>query len=503
MRNDLAARNKSLLNLKNRKDVQYPKVNVPNSVKALSKSFSHDIPGGGKSDDQILKFLDTIETLDQTTSNFWNLKVKSYKELCERIEAFFKSEISTLESLSKQWHKNISEMKKKLVSEQSFFNKQFGDQSEEKSEYSFLINPIHRGDWERQQKNEQLENEISILSHNIQKMRNFENERERFIQDFCSKLSRNSILPDLQNTDSQPITIHQQPTQLKKMSVKFDLHRPYGIFLIDIPTLAGKKVRINNIKLPPDSASIYVNSRFFVCGGRSDSAKIQYCSTFELDMSLNRLNKAADMLTEKRNHSLASLENSSFYSICGYNEESGYLSNCEKYIIEEDKWITMPPTKEKRQDPTPCPVSNCKIYIIGGVITNEDEWTYLPGIEMLNTNELELGWKQIMLKDSKVWTARVYSGATQTSKNQILIFGGYNGTHLDQCFELDLENHTISLLKTKLVRPSCFISRNSLPISYNSRIYANSTNGLEMHELDLTQSMWTLVSKENVINNIK
>ena len=52
-------------------------------------------------------------------------------------------------------------------------------------------NQISRGNWEREQKLVQIEYEISVLNHNIQKMRSFENDREKFIQDICLNLVNN------------------------------------------------------------------------------------------------------------------------------------------------------------------------------------------------------------------------------------------------------------------------------------------------------------------------
>lgn len=464
----------------------------------------------GKSRQQLSKFMDSLEQLEKATSNFFYSKICSYKELRIKMDSFFVKEIRELDKICDQCKSNMGEVVKRIKAEEIVennrpyvvFNSRYKNIEEDDiSEDGDVGNWRPENDWAREQKMQQIEHEISLIFENIQKMKIYENQREKGIVDLIVNIINGANNNKATKPEKKEAQI-TKPSKLYDISVKFDLQKPFEIYFFKVPSLTGKKVKVTNVKLPQDSASILINSNFFVCGGQGESSKIQFSATFVLNHSEMRLEKRADMLGQKRNHCLASLKPDSFYSICGYSENSGYLADFEQYTIEENRWSEMPHLIQKRQDPTPCSVNGSKIYVIGGVINEGKIWSYLSEIEVFDVQDEDNGWLQVKIRKPTDWSARAYCGAVQLSGTQILIFGGFSGNHFDQCLELNMENSTIELLESKLPNPSSFVARNSMPIVANSVIYAMSSSGLEAFLCDLSEVKWKKISTENMTKKL-
>ncbi len=439
--------------------------------------------------DRLIRYMDALDSIGQVVTNFFAAKGETYRDLRSKVDSFFAKEIKEIEVMSTQWLQRVDDIKKTLKREEHAVNyrRQAFELSLDLSREKDCIESDAKAEPEyNEQKLQQIDYETSVLNHNLQKMKSIENQRETKIVSVCGQLFGTDTTIPAGSSKGNGLT--------QKIATKFDTFRPYDVFFLDLQSLTYTRARINNLSIPPDSAAIYVDYRYFVCGGRSDSATLQYNSTFELDAMLMRLNKVADMAVEKRNHTLASADPHAFYSFCGYNEKSGYLGTCEKYSIEEDRWMQMPDVLEKRQDPSVCPFGSRRIYLFGGGVYRDEEWAYTDDIEFIDVTEEVAGWRQVLLKENQGCSPRIYAGMAQVSDSQIIFFGGYNGTHCDDCFVLNLAENTIGALEAKLPRPSSFILRNSLPVVRNSTLYAIGASGLDLYMCSLTTEIkWKLV----------
>jgi len=242
--------------------------------------------------------------------------------------------------------------------------------------------------------------------------------------------------------------------------------------------------------MPADSAAITVGGRHFLCGGRSASNQLQYNTTFELDPTEYIWINSANMKYAKRNHSLASVNNKAFYSICGFNQKLGYLSVCEKYWVEYDTWALCSNTQEKKQDPSVCAFDNRWIYIFGGGVYENGKWRYTGSVEVFDTIK-ENDWIRVTIAENKGWTARVFTGAIQISREHILVFGGYNEAQTSQCLKFNVVDRTfIEQKDIVLPRPASFISRNSMQYVKNSTLYVIAAGGFDVYICDMRALKW-------------
>ncbi len=455
---------------------------------------------------KLVHYLDTLRDAEQTVSDFFSSKSSTYRNLRERLDAFFANELREVELMSTQWRSKIAEIKrglKRADNDMALVKQQAFDASADLSRQQFDADFISE-DTELaydEQKLQQIDYETAILNRGLQKMKSTENQREGYIVATCNRL-----IGPASGVDTVPVgggipcsqtavsgisaNPNRTPVPNGKIAVKFDVSRPYDIFFLDLETLAFTRARVGNLSVPPDSAAIYIDYRYFICGGRSGSTMLQYNSTFELDSMLLRLNKVADMAVEKRNHALAAVDSRAFYSICGYNESVGYIGTCEKYVIDEDRWVQMPDAREKRQDPSACAVGNRRIYLFGGGIYANGEWVYSDDIEYFDVTEEAAGWRQVLLREGDAFVPRMYTGTVQISELQVLLFGGYNGTHTTDCFVFNLAERSLQLIDSRLPRPCSFILRNAGPGVRNSTVYAVGANSLDLYTFNLGEMRW-------------
>ncbi len=434
--------------------------------------------------------LDFLDRLEATVRKYLYSKVNNYKAMRTEMGEFFQFEIDELNDTATEWRLKVDNVRKLAKCEKSasvLLNRSEG-----------ALPPIEGMGEETAPDvaGQRLGHEVELLNSYRKRLVETEDGRENRIFAVVKQLVGNRLSRSVMPTQSTEV-VEVQPCKEQRILLKFDQRRPQELYILDVLDLTRQKYVISNMKIPPDSAGIFINDRYYLTGGRNEAKPVQYRHTFRLSPPYSKFDPLANMTMEKRNHVLASVDRRAFYAICGFNERSGYLSVCEKYSIESDSWTLMPSTKEARQDPTPCVVDGRFIYIFGGALYEENEWAYSMTVESFDTMNEQQGWKKMSHRYTPAWTPRVYVGAIQVGAEAVMLFGGYNGVHQNRCYKYNLAEGVIEVLETKLPMGSSFISRNAQPLLCGSKVYAVGANSFNTFCLDLKEGQWKMVFRGN------
>ena len=416
-----------------------------------------------------------LNSMEARLMNYIKTKKNYYNDLKESMNGFFQREIDSLQGISCEYRRMISNIKLQIPSEST------GNYSDPNVNHtnSNLRNTFFV---------ESLENEIKNLNDHISRTIDNEDQKNKVIAKVCNRLLGRGF------TTTNKIKFHSD-TQIL---IKSELNHRFDMHLFDFTTLSQKRWHFENIRLPIESSSVYFLNRYFICGGRNEDQK---CSkdTFEFIFDSSSFIKHSPMKKEKRNHSLISIKHfASFYSLGGYNAESGYLRACEKYSLKKNTWRLIPSLKEARQDITPCLINTRFIYVIGGALYNKS-WIYPMSIEYFDALNEEGEWEKIVYRYCSDWSGRVYIGAAQVG-NKILIFGGKNESgQTDTCFEYDLTNNTITLAADcfKLPKEASFIHRNGGIFVSDSYVHAIGAKSFNLFSYSIKEHKWTIDTNWN------
>lgn len=189
-------------------------------------------------------------------------------------------------------------------------------------------------------------------------------------------------------------------------------------------------------KIPEFSRTIYLdNQKIFIIGGSFEGNKIQKL-TWEYDIQDNAITVKADMNQQRSGFGIAYDDvNQIIYAMAGYDGKQ-WLSHCEKYSVEEDKWSVISPMRKKKAYLSACIVATSYIYVIGGYngtrLNHIDKYT-------ITTNKWE-----IVEPSGVEMPARSYPFSFAINMSQILIAGGYKNDILKDSYILDTQENTLT-----------------------------------------------------------
>jgi len=443
-----------------------------------------------------------LNLLSAKISKFLTSKCNRYKEMYAKIGEFFKREVTEINRLSSEWFRKI-ETVKEIASQMEFNAIQItparlireGESLKNQEESNVLV--------------QRLEYEIGILKHYANKMTDYENKRDDFISEKIDDLLSNKFSDfddpkqgpnamEEKNINAEPIIekVLVKPEKPSILSTKYDIVTPNEFYLLDIMRNTKQRLSFTNFKLPPNCASLFIQGRYFVCGGRSDDnekTKSEFRIMCEYDFNNNEFNQKAPMVEKRRNHSIIGIEDiGEFYCIGGYNKRYGYLNSCEKYNIENNQWKRVGDMNDSKQDPSVCLVNNKYIYIIGGALHNKEEWIYLDTLERLDIQNDMNNCERILYKFDTSWSSRAFMGTIPLNNDNILIFGGYNGKMLDEYFVYSISENYLKETSKKLPKGSTFVCRNSGVLLFNNNIFAISGNNFDVFKYDLEKDEWEI-----------
>eukprot|EP00826_Nyctotherus_ovalis_P014810 TRINITY_DN1415_c0_g2_i4.p1 TRINITY_DN1415_c0_g2~~TRINITY_DN1415_c0_g2_i4.p1 ORF type:complete len:565 (+),score=146.74 TRINITY_DN1415_c0_g2_i4:58-1695(+) len=264
----------------------------------------------------------------------------------------------------------------------------------------------------------------------------------------------------------------------------------------------GNEVNIYNMKAEK-GIKLFVDKNKFLkhCDSVQIDTKIYYSGggvyekiTFEYDYVLNgnTSERKCDMNFGKNLHKLLAISKYKIVSIGGQGPD-GALDICELFDIAENIWKLMPCLNEKKYGIAPCCFQSHLIYVFGGFTVDDGIEKFLNTIELLNYKEPQGNWKVINIKGKGI-RGRIDMSAISISKEQVLIFGGYDGDFKANAFLFTPE--TTSIAETgQMVEGESFNARK--PIWFKEKVYVVGYRSKHVHVYDARTTKWDLVKADS------
>ena len=168
------------------------------------------------------------------------------------------------------------------------------------------------------------------------------------------------------------------------------------------------------------------------------------------------------------------------YSIGGNN--GCVLNVCERYNIGKNEWSIVSPLKRGRQALGGCSFNSRYIYTICGF----DGLKSLSTIEILDTLYPDNHWVILNIHSHPKFTPRFWSGVTQISPSELIIFGG--GSQLSFCMNTDAAR--IDLMDYKLDEKSSFYYPCANFVNTGGIIYCLANKSWIVHTFSLQTRLW-------------
>ena len=253
--------------------------------------------------------------------------------------------------------------------------------------------------------NDEDENSFNLLKDSIN-IKNHKEEKKGYTNFIHDKINDLSNLISEIDLDDSKITKLLWFNQGSSKIFYYDLIKDDQIW---------KEINnINNFIIPiSPSITQLSNDIAFISGGYSIINSVTNKCYLYNKGKFNILN---DMLKERRNHSSIKINNNIF--ICGgIDNNSNHLNLCEKYSIENKKWIKCHSLNIERSHMSLCNMNNKYIYALGGENKTNG---FLDIIEKYSI--LDDKWECLRVKlPYKLECV----GCISISDKEMIIFGGY------------------------------------------------------------------------------
>jgi len=258
-----------------------------------------------------------------------------------------------------------------------------------------------------------------------------------------------------------------------------------SIILYDLYKKRKRVFKSKEVKLHECCEGIEVADSIYITGGKEDSK-----DTYELPLNFSQdfLYIKANMIQGRCNHALCQIKDNFIYAGGGVYGKST-LNKCERYNIELDKWEEIYPLNEAKHNGSMCALNNQYIFFIGGGKIGHT--TLFSTIEMLDVIS-GTGWK-ILTINSEYWTPCECINAVAISRNEILIFGGWerNKDLRSTCFVYNHASNTMTKVSHEMKKNSAFFYRIT-PVLYDGKVYAMSPEE-NIHIFSLKDQEWDLL----------
>lgn len=122
--------------------------------------------------------------------------------------------------------------------------------------------------------------------------------------------------------------------------------------------------------------------------------------------------------------------------VAGGYTEGQLTKKTEKYIVSEDKWVALPDLTEAKCSMSLCQMEDGRfLYAMGGLnkLDNNSGVALCSNIERLDLTNLCAGWHSVPVKLAE---AACDIGCINLSRDEILIFGGWNKNPLNAAYIL-------------------------------------------------------------------
>lgn len=180
------------------------------------------------------------------------------------------------------------------------------------------------------------------------------------------------------------------------------------------------------------------SQRLFVIGGgdfqKPDAKSLTSCLEI-----LNNGTKQFDCLAKdslkspRHGHSICCLSDK-FLIVTGSRlEKDGACKSVESYNVDMDLWFDLPSLNQGRYYHSSCSFLEKWVYVFAGI--SQLSKKYFNSIERMDTKAsgAKKVWEEIQVETSK-FPVRQGAGSAMINANEIIIFGGFGGDFLKDCY---------------------------------------------------------------------
>ncbi len=183
------------------------------------------------------------------------------------------------------------------------------------------------------------------------------------------------------------------------------------------------------------ATSIIVKDEMYIIGGCEPPTSTVYAvSLVGVESGATELKTAKkfDLNIPRGCIGLTTCRHKYIYALGGYD---GIKSEkcCEKFDLGRNVWIVLPSLSEPKYNLACCELGKF-VYSIGGY-NGKDFLTTVERISILRGEDD--GWVVISLPPGSGWTPRNCCGAYGIRPGEILVFGGYNGADISECYVMN------------------------------------------------------------------
>lgn len=256
----------------------------------------------------------------------------------------------------------------------------------------------------------------------------------------------------------------------------------------------GKNLRvfIDNWKFLKFFDSVQIGSKIYYSGGG-----MYLKTTYEYNFlrNCNTFERKSDMNVGKNLHKLVAFSKCQIYSLGGKAAE-GPINICEVFDLKGNIWKMLPGLNESKYGISPAVIDNRFIFIFGGYSIVEGEEKYLSTIEKLDTQGKIPVWERILAKNLELIKPLFDMASIPIAKNKIILFGGYDGTFHNTCYEFNTDDNSFEK-KTEMTQEDSF--HGSKPVLCNNQVWIIGHRHKDIHVFDLKSAKWKLIAEESWI----
>jgi hypothetical protein len=197
----------------------------------------------------------------------------------------------------------------------------------------------------------------------------------------------------------------------------------------------------NNTNFPHNFCSIQnpFNGNVFLVGGGDYSSDNE--SLYQLwEIRGTQFTKRDVMKHPRHGHSVCWFSDKFIVVSGSRKEKNNSHMKCEMYNSDIDLWFEMPDLNVGRHYHASCAMSDRWIYVFCGIANASRK--YINSIERYD-NQSRSAWEIINL-NNKVLPERQGCGVCQKDGEKILIFGGFSGRFLSDCYMYNTRDNSIS-----------------------------------------------------------
>lgn len=217
-----------------------------------------------------------------------------------------------------------------------------------------------------------------------------------------------------------------------------------SIFTIDLRNKTANMVRNanypNNTNFPHNFCCVQNphNGFIYLVGGGDYSSDSE--SLYQLwEIRGTQFTKRDVMKHPRHGHSVCWFSDKFIVVSGSRKEKNNSHMKCEMYNADIDLWFEMPDMNVGRHYHASCAMRDRWIYVFAGIANQSRK--YINSIERYD-NQSRSSWELINL-NNKVLPERQGCGVVQKDGEKILIFGGFSGRFLSDCYMFNTVDNSI------------------------------------------------------------